>query len=200
MSISKLVAVVAFSAALATLSACTSGGEKGNPTPAPTSDGSSGNDSSASKLPERPTSLAVSSVDPCKLLTEAQMKQVDTISTRPVNLELVDGAESPSCHYSNEGRFTYTVGMVTHKGVDYWFQGGGNVTVNVIKIADYGAAKIELSGGSGFDCSIAIDVADGQQLMVSYIPKTTDEKDQAVLCGKAEKAAGLALATLKTLK
>jgi hypothetical protein len=200
MNIRKLAAAVAVSAALVTASACTGNGEAGKPAPATTSESSSGNDSTAGKLPERPSSLTVNSVDPCKLLTEAQMKQIDTLATRPVNLELVDGAESPSCHYTNAGRFTYTVGAVTHQGVDYWLTGGGNVTVNVTKVADYGAAKIELSGGSGFDCSIAIDVADGQQLMVSYIPKTTDEKDQAVLCGKAEKAAGLALATLKTVK
>ncbi|SMD07636.1 DUF3558 domain-containing protein [Lentzea albidocapillata] len=196
MRTSKLAAMVAFVAAL---SACTSSGEKGNPTPAPSTSGSSGNDS-ASKLPERPESLPVSAVDPCKLLTADQMKQIDTLASRPESLELVDGANSPSCHYSPGGRFTYTVGVVTHKGVDYWLLGGGNITTTVTKVADFGAVKIELSGGSGFDCSIAVDVADGQQLMISYIPTTTGEKDQSVLCGKAEKAAGLALATLKTLK
>jgi hypothetical protein len=196
MRIPKLVAVAVF---VAVISACTSGGEQGTPTPAPPTGGSTGNDS-ADKMPERPKELPVSSVDPCKLLTEAQMKQIDTLASRPESLKLVDGADSPSCHYSNTGRFTYTIGTVTHKGVDYWLAGGGNLTTSVTKVADFGAVKIELAGGSGFDCSYAVDVADGQQLMVSYIPKTTDEKDQAVLCGKAEKAAGLALATLKTLK
>lgn len=196
MRISKLAVVVVAAAAL---SACTSAGEAGNPTPAPVTSGSSGNDS-GSKLPQRPENMSLSSVDPCKLLTADQMKQIDTAASRPESLELVDGGNSPSCHYSNAGRFTYTVGAVTHKGVNYWLEGSGNVTTSVTEVADYGAVKIELSGGSGFDCSIAVDVADGQQLMVSYIPKTTDEKDQAVLCGKAEKAAGFALATLKTLK
>lgn len=196
MRTSKLAAVIFIAA---TLSACTGVGEKGNPTPAPQTNGSSGNDS-GSKLPQRPGNLTLNAVDPCKLLTSDQMKQIDTLASKPESLDLVDGEKSSSCHYTNAGRFTYAVGAVTHKGVDYWFQGGGNLTVSVIKVADYGAAKIELSGGSGFDCSVAIDVADGQQLMVSYIPKTTDEKDQAVLCGKAEKAAGFALATLKNLK
>ncbi|GLY48498.1 DUF3558 domain-containing protein [Lentzea sp. NBRC 102530] len=196
MQISKLAAVAVFVAAL---SACSTGGEKGNPTPAPQTGSSTGNDSGG-KLPERPGSLPVSSVDPCKLLTADQMKQIDTLDSRPENLKLVEGADSPVCHYSNAGRFTYTIGAVAHKGVDYWLSGGGNVTTTATKVGDYGAVKIELTGGSGFDCSYAVDVADGQQLMVSYIPKTTDENDQAVLCGKAEKAAGLALATLKTLK
>ncbi|KJK42082.1 hypothetical protein UK23_38835 [Lentzea aerocolonigenes] len=139
-------------------------------------------------------------MDTCKLLTADQMKQLDTLASKPEQLDLVDGQKSPACHYSNAGRFTYAVGAVTHKGASYWLEGSGTVSGSVIKVADYGAVKVEFVGGSGIDCSIAIDVAEGQQLMVSYIPATTGEKDQTVLCGKAEKAAGLALSTLKTLK
>lgn len=196
MRISKLAALIVCAAIL---SACTSSGEKGNPTPTSPSSSSSGN-GSAGKLPERPKSLTLDSVDTCKLLTADQMKQLETVSTRPEDLDLVDGKQSPSCHYSPGGRYTYTVGAVTHKGVSYWLEGSGTVAGKVIKIDDYSAVKVEFVGGSGIDCSVAIDVADGQQLMVSYIPTTTGEKDQAVLCGKAEKAAGFALATLKTLK
>jgi hypothetical protein len=196
MRISKLAAAAVI---VATVSACTSVGEKGNPTPASPSTSSSGNDS-GSKLPERPQALKLDSVDTCKLLTADQMKQISTVSADPVKLALVAGQESPSCDYGSDGGFSYQVGAVTHKGVSYWLQGGGNVDAKVVKVGDYGAVQVKLKGGSGFDCSVAIDVADGQQLMVSYIPTTTKEKDQSVLCGKAEKAAGLALSTLKTVK
>jgi len=196
MSMSKVAAVVFIAA---TVSACTTGGEKGNPTPAPPPATSAGNDSGG-KVPTRPSSLKLDSVDACKLLTEDQMKQIAAVATRPAELDLVDGANSPSCHYRGADSFTYTVGAVTHKGVSYWLDGGGNVNTKVISVADFGAVEIELKGGSGFDCSVAIDVADGQQLMVSYVPTSAKEKDQSVLCGKAEKAADLALATLKTLK
>lgn len=191
-----LAAVVVIAAAV---SACTTGGEKGNPTPAPQSTGSSNNDS-GTKLPARPQALKLDSVDTCKLLTADQMKQISAVSADPVQLDLVEGKKSPSCDYGSDGGFGYQVGAVTHNGVSYWLQGGGNVDAKVIKVGDYGAVQVQLKGGSGFDCSVAIDVADGQQLMVSYIPTTTKEKDQSVLCGKAEKAAGLALSTLKTLK
>ncbi|MFD5824581.1 DUF3558 domain-containing protein [Lentzea sp. NPDC060358] len=196
MRISKTAAAIV---CVAALSACTTGGEKGNPTPASPTAGTTGSDQS-NEVPARPKSLQLDSVDTCKLLTEDQMKQISVLSSQPENLDLVDGKQSPACHYSNEARYIYAVGAVTHDGVSYWLKGAGNVTTKVVKVADYGAVKIELSGGSGFDCSISVDVADGQQLMVSYIPMTTGEKDQAVLCEKAEKAAGLALATLKTLK
>lgn len=197
MHISKLVTVVAFAAVL---SACATAGEKGNPTTAPpSSNGSSGNDS-ANKLPERPQSLKLDSVDACKLVTADQAKQIKVVGSEPVKLDLVEGEESPSCDLDGDSGFGYQVGLVTHKGVSYWLQGGGNIDAKVIKVADFSAVEVKLKGGSGFDCSVAIDVADGQQLMVSYIPTTTKEKDQSVLCGKAEKAAAFALATLKTLK
>ncbi|USX50329.1 DUF3558 domain-containing protein [Lentzea sp. HUAS12] len=191
------LATVVFVAAV--LSACTTGGEKGNPTPASSSSTSS-QSTSGSEVPARPSSLQLGSVDACKLLTPDQMKQIQAVATRPVELDLVRGAKSPSCHYRGEDSFTYTVGAVTHKGVAYWLGNPGNVNTKVISVADFGAVEIELKGGSGFDCSVAIDVADGQQLMVSYVPTSASEKDQSVLCGKAEKAADLALATLKTLK
>lgn len=196
MRVSKLMTALI---CVAAVSACTSGGEKGNPTTAPQTNGSSGNDS-AGNMPARPADLKVDSVDPCKLLTTDQMKQINTSVTTSKPQDLVDGAQSPTCFYKGTESFTYTVGTVTHKGVSYWTEGAGNVDTKQIKVADYGAVEIQLKGGEGFDCSVAIDVADGQQLMVSYIPTSAKEKDQSVLCGKAEKAADLALATLKTLK
>lgn len=196
MRTSKLMAVLV---CVALASACTGGGEKGNPTTAPQTSGSSGNDGSGN-MPPRPVNLKIDSVDPCKLLTADQMKQINTSVTTSKPQDLVDGAQSPTCFYKGTESFSYTVGAVTHKGVSYWLEGGGNVDTKQIKVADYGAVEIQLKGGEGFDCSVAIDVADGQQLMVSYIPTSAKEKDQSVLCGKAEKAAGLALATLKTLK
>lgn len=195
MRISKLAAVVAVAVMV---SACTSTGETGNPTTAPPSSTSSGN-GSGDEMPARPASIKLDAVDTCKLLTADQMKQIEAPVARHEQLSLVKGQQSPSCDYSGDGGFGYQVGAVTHKGVSYWLQGGGTIDAKVIKVADYGAVEVKLKGGSGFDCSVAIDVADGQQLMVSYIPTTTREKDQAVLCGKAGKAAGFALATLKTL-
>ncbi|WP_170154688.1 DUF3558 domain-containing protein [Lentzea atacamensis] len=185
----------------AAVSACTIGGEKGSPTTAAPTTGSSGKDS-ANGLPARPSNLNVDSVDPCKLFTTDIMKQIGVHEAVPRKADLVEGEQSSACRYSGNGGFGYTVGAVTHKGVSYWIEGSGNTDGKVIKIADFGAVEITLKGGTGFDCSVAIDVAENQQLMISYIPTTTSEKqkDQSFLCENAEKAAGYALATLKTLK
>ncbi|WP_176960036.1 DUF3558 domain-containing protein [Lentzea jiangxiensis] len=195
---SKLVAMLICAAAI---SACTPGVEKGNPTAAAPTSSSSASDPTGD-LPARPSTLKVDSVDVCKLLTTDVMKQIGVSTATPRMADLVEGQQSSACRYSGDGGFGYTVGAVTHKGVSYWIEGSGNTDGKVIKIADFGAIEITLKGGTGFDCSVAVDVADGQQLMVSYIPTTTTEKqkDQSFLCGNAEKAAGFALATLKTLK
>src|SRR5687767_3166393 len=95
------------------VSACTTSGEKGNPTPASTPGSSSGN-SAGSNLPARPSSLKLDSVDACKLLNADQMKQLQAVATNPTTLDLVDGAKSPSCHYNGEDSFAYTIGAVTH--------------------------------------------------------------------------------------
>ncbi|WP_439662201.1 DUF3558 domain-containing protein [Lentzea sp. HUAS TT2] len=192
----SVLATLAFCAVA--ISACTPGGEKGTPSPEQTT-GSSGNNPS-SGLPARPSSLKVDSADPCKLLTADQMAQIGIKAATPRQMDLVEGEQSSGCRFTGDGGFGYTVGAVTHKGASYWIEGAGNTDGKVIDVAGFGAVEITLKGGTGFDCSVAIDVADGQQLMVSYIPTTTAEKDQAALCGKAEKAAGFALATLKTSK
>jgi len=95
MRFSKLVTVLICAAAV---SACTTGGEKGNPTAAPTT-GSSGN-GSADGLPTRPSSLKVDSVDACKLLTTEHMKQIGVDAATPRQMDLVIGQKSPGCRYS----------------------------------------------------------------------------------------------------
>lgn len=196
MRFSKLAAVVVL---VAMASSCTAGSESGKPTPAPATSTSSGNDS-ADKLPTRPADLKLDSVDLCKLLTTDQMAQIGVPTAKLRESKLVDGKLSPTCFYSGDGGFGYQVGAVTFKGISYWLQGGGNVDVKVVKVADYGAVEFQLKGGTGFSCAVAIDVAEGQHLIVYYIPTTTKETDQSALCGKAEKAAGFALANLKTSK
>src|SRR5687767_7134665 len=116
MRISKLAALIVLAAAI---SACTTGWEKGNPTPAPPSTGSSPS-TSGSRLPARPQPLKLDSVDTCKLLTADHMKQIGAEVAHPVQLSLVRGQKSPSCDYSGDGGFGYHVGAVTHNGVSYW--------------------------------------------------------------------------------
>ncbi|ANZ37300.1 hypothetical protein BBK82_15770 [Lentzea guizhouensis] len=190
----KIFVLAAFAAA--TVSACTGGGEQGKAT-TPSAPPPSSSDSSQ-ELPSRPQELKVDGVDPCKLLTADQMKQIKVASTKSVQPNIVDKKPSPACFYQNSLDYTYTVGVVTHNGVPYWLRSGGTVESKLVDVSGYGAAEIKFVGTNDVDCAIAVDVADGQQLFVSYKPLNTESQEE--MCGKAKTAAGLALVTLKTLK
>lgn len=191
----KIVAAVLAVFAIAACS--TGGGEKGTPTTA-SSDTSTSSGGSDGALPARPAELKLDNVDPCKLLTTDQMKQIKVASTKPVQPNLVDKKPSPSCFYQNGVEYNYTVGVVTHNGVSYWLRNGGTVKSTVVDVSGYGAAEIKFAGTNDVDCAIAVDVADGQQLFVSYKPLEKESQEQ--MCDKAKNAATLALVTLKTLK
>jgi hypothetical protein len=179
------------------VAACTTSGEKGSPTTASSTSSSSGSNT-GNALPPRPAELKLDGVDPCKLLTADQMRQIKVASTKPEQPKLVDKKPSPSCFYKNGVDYTYTVGAVTHGGVSYWLRNGGTVESKLVDVSGYGAAEVKFAGTSDVDCAIAVDVADGQQLFVSYSP--IDDEPQEQMCSKAKDAAALALVTLKTLK
>jgi hypothetical protein len=193
----RMIKVVVTVLAALVVAACSPSGEKGTPTTPSSAPGasSSGSDNA---LPARPAELKLDNVDPCKLLNADQMKQIKVASTKPVQPNLVDKKPSPSCFYQNGVNYNYTVGAVTHSGVTYWLRNGGTVESKLIDVSGYGAAEIKFAGTNDVDCAIAVDVADGQQLFVSYHPLEKESQEQ--MCSKAKNAAALALVTLKTVK
>lgn len=106
---------------------------------------------------------------------------------------------SPGCSYDNNLQYSYQVATVTGKGVDYW-GAGGNVDVKSTDVTGFGAVQITFLGTDNVDCSLAVDVADGQQLFLSYRPTAKEGESQQQMCDNVKKAAGLAVETLKTLK
>lgn len=182
---------------LVAVSACTGEGEKGKASPEVSS---SSAPQSQGRLPQRPAELKVNSVDACKLLTAKQMDDIKLAETSAVQSKVIDGAPLPACLYKNSVNYSYIVVPASSKGVGYWIDGGGNVTAEVVDVAGYGAAEIKFTGVDAFDCAVSVDVAEGQQLYVSYKPSSSTKETQQQMCDKAKKAAGLALETLKTLK
>lgn len=189
--------IIAAASLLVAVSACTSSGEKGKPNP---TSGASPTSGSAAALPKRPAELKLDGVDPCKLLTEAQMAEIKVTKTSPQKLDTAGLGEAPGCFYENGLKYTYSVALITNKGVPFWLSGSGNTEAKVVNVAGYGAAQIKLIGVEGFDCSVAVDVAEGQQLDFMYSPGTEKGDSQDQLCSKVNKAAALAVETLKTLK
>ena len=70
-------------------------------------------------------------------------------------------------------------------------------------MAGFPAATYWLRGAEGTktqDCATAVDVADGQQLMVTADNDGDRSFTLDQLCQMAEKAAGMAMQTLQTLR
>ncbi|GAA3636871.1 hypothetical protein GCM10022267_24240 [Lentzea roselyniae] len=192
--------IIAAASVLVAATACTSSGEKGKPSPTSGGSPTSGTSGSAKELPKRPTELKLDGVDACKLLTQAQMDQIKVTEAVPQQIEVSNFGKAPGCFYENGLKYSYTVVLVTNKGVPFWLSGSGNLDVKVVDVAGYGAAQLTLTGTNSVNCNVTVDVAEGQQLHMSYDPVTEKGDSQDQMCSKANKAAALAVETLKTLK
>ncbi|MGW4109610.1 DUF3558 domain-containing protein [Actinosynnema sp. NPDC004786] len=174
--------------------------EPGDPRPS-SGDGSASSTSAAptTTRSSRPEEIKLDGLDPCQTLTAEQMKQLSVAKPELQEQELGGLGKFPLCDYSSTSapRFGYGVGLVTGKGIEHW-QGNGNVDVEHTEVSGYPAAQVVLSGTDDVMCSIAVDVADGQQLLVDFNP-LGDEYSQEQMCQNAKKAAELALVTLPTL-
>ncbi len=184
-----------------TLAGCTSG-TGGNPTPATTTAASKTSTSATSAPSERPKNIKVDGLDPCKALTANDQKQLGTVVTQAEQSDVVEGAKTPACTFlTGPGAskvYSYAVHLVTSKGIDYW-NSSGNLDIAEKKVSGFPAKQVTFKGTSSVDCSVAVDVADGQQLFVQFLPIGRDTT-QDTMCQNAAKGAELALATLQTLK
>lgn len=192
----KILAAAAVAAALLTVSAC-SGDVSGSPNP--TQNSSSSSNTGTAALPKRPSELKLDGVDPCKLLTASQMKEIKVAEARPRQMKAVDGQPSPGCSYDNNLQYSYAIATVTGKGIEFW-RSGGNVDTKVVDVTGFGAVQITFLGTENVDCAISVDVAEGQQLFMDYTPTAKEGESQQQMCDNVKKAAGLAVETLKTLK
>jgi hypothetical protein len=169
----------------------------GNPSGQTTSPSTSVTTSSSSAT-ARPAALKVDGLDPCKGFTADQMQQLKLGKANRSDNDLVKKGNVPVCQYTASSlKFTYGVGFIPNEGIAYWRSGGGNVEKKNVQVAGYDSIRLNLIGAST-QCSIWVDVADGQMLYVDYIPLDTQTLDE--VCGKAQQGAELALATLKTLR
>ncbi|MBB5954525.1 hypothetical protein FHS29_001095 [Saccharothrix tamanrassetensis] len=163
--------------------------------------GSSDTPSTSTKAPAaRPKEIKLDGIDPCKALTAAQQTELKIDESESDPSEVVKGTTSPSCAYTSnaEKSYVYRVTLISNEGIDHW-DGPSNLDVAPKQVSGYAAAQVMLKGTSTLECSVAVDVADEQQLFVQFLPYsrvfTQDE-----MCQNAAKGAESALKTLQTLK
>jgi hypothetical protein len=152
-------------------------------------------------LPPRPADLKVDGIaDACATLTKDQQRELRIDAAHSEMMDVIEDRKMPGCSFRTNSRplYSYEVTLISDEGVGYW-QSGGNLDVVPKTVAGYGALQVTLAGTSKADCALAVDVADGQQLFVSFLP-IGDNFTQDEMCQNAAKGAEMALTTLKTLK
>ena len=154
------------------------------------------------EIPPRPADLRLDAVDPCALLTADQLKQLKVDRTRSTTSksEVFPDAKQCVLNVSAQEPFhDYNISAVTTEGIGPWLTGKRNVEAELVSVGGYGAAQyfIPGDGPNSVDCTTTIDVAPGQQLMVSADAVSPLTFTQEQLCQMSQEAAGLALATLR---
>ncbi|WP_187313467.1 DUF3558 domain-containing protein [Actinosynnema mirum] len=154
---------------------------------------------STSKASNRPRELKLDGLDPCKVLTADQAKQLGVPESEPGDPKLGRFENVPNCYYSSlrGPSFSYTIGFNSTAGYEAW-NSGGNLDVSPMAVSGYDAVWIKFKGDTPDSCTLAVDVADGEHLYVNYMP-IGEKGTQEELCQKATTATEMALATLPSL-
>ena len=173
--------------------------------PPPGTDDPSGSTEPTVEIPSRPKDLPLDGVKPCSLFTKAQLTQLE-ITDPPTPKTSSGYFEAPGCDLeiaTLETFRSYEIFTVTDEGIGPWLGGKRNVEAELSEVAGFPAATYWLRGAEGTqaqDCAAAVDVADGQQLMVTSDNDADRNFTLDQLCQMAEKAAGMAVQTLQTLR
>lgn len=203
-----LFGLVGLVVAVAAVAGCTSS-QAGQATPGTKSSSpsrpASGSPSVRVSIPPRPAELKLDGVDPCTLFTDATLNQLQVDRKRP--------RTNGSQHYNGMAECvvdsihapydTYDVTAATNEDVGEWFTGERNVQSTLGSVAGFPAATFWVAGANGRQaeaCSVGVGVAAGQQLIVDFNNDSKRTYDLTQLCQRAERAAGMAVETLKALK
>lgn len=181
------------------LTGCTSMRE-GQAYVVPTAESSASQAAKAAGLPQRPSELMLRGIDPCTLLTPAQLDQLK-VNSKPRQTQ--DSADGPSCSFDvdlTKPYYSYGIEAVTNADLNAWLTGDrrkNSMTTAAIAVDGFPALKNFRSSGEPTDCETLVGVAAGQTMVVQAFPVTAGAFNQYQLCELSTQAATLALQTLK---
>lgn len=156
------------------------------------------------EVPPRPRDLSLEDLEPCSLLTQAQLAQLATEFKfdEPPETGERDRSSGPapfcSVQQSAEPFNSVDVLLVTTEGIEPWLTGKRNVDAWLVSIAGYPAANYKLQGTEDEECVTSVGVTDGQQLTVDL--QALVDTDYRELCRITERVATMATETLQTLR
>ena len=181
------------------LTGCTSM-QEGQAYVVPTAESAASQSAKAAGLPQRPSELGLRGVDPCTLLTPAQLDQLK-VNSKPRQTQ--DSADGPSCSFDvdlTKPYYSYGVKAVTNANLDAWLTGTrrkNSMTTVAMVVDGFPALKNFRNSSDPSDCETLVGVADGQTMVVQAFPVTAGTFSQQQLCDLSTQAATLALQTLK---
>jgi hypothetical protein len=189
-------------AAVATfaVAGCTTTVGDGIASPVATAASSAEQSSKAAGLPQRPNELALAGVDPCSLLTSAQLDQL-TVNSKP--RQVANPVDGPSCTFDVDKAqpyYAYGITAVTNADLEAWLTGNrrkNSMTTLDLSVEGFPALKYFRQNTDPTDCQTLVGVAHGQTLEVQAVPTTGGAFSQDQLCDLATKAATFAVQTLK---
>jgi hypothetical protein len=165
-----------------------------------TAESSAAQSAKAAGLPARPSELPLSGVDPCSLLTDAQLDQLK-VNSKPRQAPDSDG---PNCSFDvdlTKPYYGYGIKAVLNAGLDAWLTGvrrKNSMTTVPLAVDGFPALENFRESSAPSDCETLVGVANGQTLAVQALPVTGGAFSQRQLCDLSTQAATLALRTLKT--
>jgi hypothetical protein len=184
-----------------TLAGCTNT-DPGQPVAAGQSGFPSGAGQTSVAIPPRPKEIKLDGLDPCRIMTKAQLDQIKIERQR--NQTIADGRWKGVTHCAMDGGdgkkfWDYDLNLVTVEGIEPYANGKRNVDAKLVSVGGFAAVDYKGIGTTNVDCTTAVDVASGQQLVMNFKPdRNMFTQDQ--MCQKSEQAAGLALQALQTPK
>lgn len=156
---------------------------------------------SESRLPTRPTELRLDGVDPCALLTPAQLRQlgVDT-GQRGENTDELGSSDCLWRNFPKEPDIGYLARLIVKRGADYALE--STEPTQVVTVDGFSAVQTTSPQVDPKDhCLLLVDVAQGESLWVQWrtlsvnYPGMTHER----ACQQARDAGQLMLENLRGL-
>lgn len=153
--------------------------------------------SSSHSTSTRPREIRLDGKDPCALIPESDWPRFHI--EKPGELRQQEpNFNSPDCFYSNDF-LALGVTLVITEGIGEWIDGDRNgVVEQVVPIEQFPAISITRNGDQ-YHCNVAVDVADGQYLLVTVEPIISKVSELPERCELAHQVAESAMKTLVRL-
>lgn len=161
--------------------------------------------SAAPELPSRAKDLSLQGVDPCTLLTAAQLDQLKENGT-PRPLAKDAQRDGPTCAFDVDAAsptYTYYLETITIADLQDWLTGGHHKTSMTQQLVDVpgfpALVNFAPDAGGVQDCETLVGIADGQTLRAEMAPEDRSFTHQQ-LCDMSTTVAKMAVETLETVK